>query len=131
MQRVQHVSADQSTAEGRFWRLRHTVLYRLDGPWLMPAWRTLDDIVRGADGSLQLPGRTTGIMVATLANARLVYEGPEVCLDGACMYRVKTYALTDAGHVALAHSFARGEQLWTAEDTAEARKRAAKRPKLT
>lgn len=126
MQRVQHVSPGLDDARARLLRLRRTVLYRLDGPWGQPAWYTLNDIVKGAPGAQRLPGRPTGIMVAVLVSARLVVEGPEICLDGACMYKVRQYALSPQGHVALAQSFVHDTGMWTAED-AEAAKEAAKR----
>lgn len=130
MQRVQHISAGREHQLDRYRRLRHTVLYRLDGPWGLSAWYTLNDIVKGAEGAATLPGRPAGLVVATLANAGLVIEGPEVCLDGACMYKVKSYALSAVGRDALGESFVRQTGLWTAEDT-KALKRATKRPKLT
>lgn len=133
MQRLAHVSAAPTGRYDALRRLRHTILYRLDGSWTRPGWQTLGDIRKGEAGAPKLPGRPLEMLVAVLVRQGLVEEGPEVCLDGACMYKVRQYKLTAAGHVALAQSFARLTEVWTEADAAEtekiteARKRAARR----
>lgn len=126
----QGISPAQDDHRAILSRLRHTTLYRLDGAWGQPYWYTMTEIRNGADGAEPLPGRLLTYTVRTLINSGLVAEGDEVCLDGACMHKVRQYALLPAGHVALAQSFVKATGLWTPEDTA-AVLRAAKRVRLT